>query len=86
MATVDGTDIPLGVVSLYAREQQQQTTTMYLNYMGSADNIWDQTAGDDSDETYGDQAVTSSLESVEKMYILKGKNTSGASDNSEEDV
>ena len=55
VATVDGTDIPLGVVSLYAREQQQQTTTMYLNYMGSADNIWDQTAGDDSDETYGDQ-------------------------------
>ena len=37
------------------------------------DNIWDQTAGDDSDETYGDQAVTSSLESVEKMYILKEK-------------
>ena len=73
VATVDGTDIPLGVVSLYAREQQQQTTTMYLNYMGSADNIWDQTAGDDSDETYGDQAVTSSLESVEKMYILKEK-------------
>ena len=31
VATVDGTDIPLGVVSLYAREQQQQTTTMYLN-------------------------------------------------------
>ena len=59
VATVDGTDIPLGVVSLYAREQQQQTTTMYL--------------GDDSDETYGDQAVTSSLESVEKMYILKEK-------------
>ena len=73
VATVDGTDIPLGVVSLYAREQQQQTTTMYLNYMGSADHIWDQTAGDDSDETYGDQAVTSSLESVEKMYILKEK-------------
>lgn len=73
VATVDGTDIPLGVVSLYAREQQQQTTTMYLNYMGSADHIWDQTSGDDSDETYGDQAVTSSLESVEKMYILKEK-------------
>ena len=36
VATVDGTDIPLGVVSLYAREQQQQTTSMYLSYMGSA--------------------------------------------------
>lgn len=73
VATVDGTDIPLGVVSLYAREQQQQTTSMYLSYMGSADNIWDQTADEDSGETYGDQAVTSSLESIEKMYILKEK-------------
>ena len=73
VATVDGTDIPLGVVSLYAREQQQQTTSMYLSYMGSADNIWDQTADEDSGETYGDQAVTSSLKSIEKMYILKEK-------------
>ena len=40
VATVDGTDIPLGVVSLYAREQQQRTTAMYMSYMGSADNIW----------------------------------------------
>ena len=59
--------------SFYAREQQQQTTSMYLSYMGSADNIWDQTADEDSGETYGDQAVTSSLESIEKMYILKEK-------------
>ena len=73
VATVDGTDIPLGVVSLYAREQQKQTTAMYLSYMGSADNIWDQTADEDSDETYGDQAVKSSLESIEKMYVLKEK-------------
>jgi foldase protein PrsA len=73
VATVDGTDIPLGVVSLYAREQQQRTTAMYMSYMGSADNIWDQTADEDSGETYGDQAVTSSLESIEKMYILKEK-------------
>ena len=73
VATVDGTDIPLGVVSLYAREQQQRTTAMYMSYMGSADNIWDQTADEDAGETYGDQAVTSSLESIEKMYILKEK-------------
>lgn len=73
VATVDGTDIPLGVVSLYAREQQQRTTAMYMSYMGSADNIWDQTADEDSGEIYGDQAVTSSLESIEKMYILKEK-------------
>ena len=57
---------------LYAREQQQRNA-MYMSYMGSADNIWDQTADEDSGETYGDQAVTSSLESIEKMYILKEK-------------
>lgn len=73
VATVDGTDVPLGIVSLYAREQQQQTTSMYLSFMGSADNIWDQTADEDSGETYGDQAVTSSMESIEKMYVLKEK-------------
>ena len=71
VATVDGTEIPLGVVSLYARQQQEQTTAMYMSYMGSADYIWDQTADEDSGKTYGDQAVESSLKSVETMYILK---------------
>lgn len=37
---------------------------MYMSYMGSADNIWDQTADEDSGKTYGDQAVESSLKSV----------------------
>ena len=46
---------------------------MYMSYMGSADNIWDQTADEDSGKTYGDQAVESSLKSVETMYILKEK-------------
>ena len=73
VATVDGTEIPLDVVSLYARQQQEQTTAMYMSYMGSADNIWDQTADEDSGKTYGDQAVESSLKSVETMYILKEK-------------
>ena len=73
VATVDGTEIPLGVVSLYARQQQEQTTAMYMSYMGSANNIWDQTADEDSGKTYGDQAVESSLKSVETMYILKEK-------------
>ena len=71
VATVDGTDIPLGVVSLYAREQQQQTTTMYMNYMGSADNIWDQTADEDSGETYGDQAVTNSEDTIKELGVTE---------------
>ena len=38
VATVDGTDIPMGVVSLYARESQAQTVAMYKSFMGSAGN------------------------------------------------
>ena len=72
-ATVNGTEIPLGVVSLYARQQQAQTTAMYLAYMGSAENIWDQTADEETKKTYGDQAVDGSLESIELMCILKEK-------------
>ena len=71
VATIDGTEIPLGIVSLYARQQQEQTTAMYLSFMGSADNIWD--TSDDSGETYGEQAVDSSLKAVELMYLLKEK-------------
>ena len=71
VATIDGTDIPLGIVSLYARQQQEQTTAMYLSFMGSADNIWD--TSDDSGETYGEQVVDSSLKAVELMYLLKEK-------------
>ena len=71
VATIAGTDIPLGIVSLYARQQQEQTTAMYLSFMGSADNIWD--TSDDSGETYGEQAVDSSLKAVELMYLLKEK-------------
>lgn len=73
VATVDGTEIPMGVVSLYARQQQKQTIEMYLSFLGSADNIWDQTADEETGDTYGDQAVSTTLESIEKMYLLKAK-------------
>lgn len=73
VATVDGTEVPLGVVSLYARLQQAQTAAMYLSFMGSADNIWDQTTDEESGKTYGEDAVENSVEAVELMYIMKGK-------------
>ena len=72
VATVDGTDIPLGIVSLYAREQQMQTAAMYASYLGSAAEIWDQ-KDDDTGETYGQKAVSETLKSVELMYVLKEK-------------
>ena len=73
VATVDGTDMPMGVVSLYARESQAQTVAMYKSFMGTADNIWSQTVDSESGTTYGEQARDQFLEQVELMYIMKEK-------------
>ena len=72
VATVDGTKIPLGVVSLSVREGQMQTEAMYRSYMGGSDfDIWDTEA--EKGNTYGEQAVEESLKDVELMYIMKAK-------------
>lgn len=74
VASVDGTEIELGVVSLYAREMQAQTEAMFKAYMGdSASGIWDQATAEDDGVTYGEQAVEDSLEQIELMYIMKEK-------------
>ena len=67
--TVNKQEIPLGVVSLAARMQQAQAEAMYKMYLGGGDDmsIWSTKMGDDSDETYGENAVTTSVESIEKM-------------------
>ena len=72
VATVDGTEIPLGVVSLSVREGQMQTEAMYQSFMGSSDfDIWDTEA--EEGKTYGEQIVEESLKDVELMYIMKEK-------------
>lgn len=72
VATVDGTKIPLGVVSLSVREGQMQAEAMYRSYMGGSDfDIWDTEA--EKGKTYGEQAVEQSLKDVELMYIMKAK-------------
>lgn len=72
VATVDGTKIPLGVVSLSVREGQMQTEAMYRSFMGGSDfDIWDTEA--EKGKTYGEQAVEESLKDVELMYIMKAK-------------
>ena len=72
VATVDGTKIPLGVVSLSVREGQMQTEAMFRSYMGGSDfDIWDTEA--EKGKTYGEQAVEESLKDVELMYIMKAK-------------
>ena len=72
VATVDGTEIPLGVVSLSVRDGQMQTEAMYRSYMGGSDfDIWDTEA--EKGKTYGEQFVEQALEDVELMYIMKEK-------------
>lgn len=72
VATVDGTEIPLGVVSLSVRDGQMQTEAMYRSFMGSSDfSIWDTEA--EEGKTYGEQLVEQALEDVELMYIMKEK-------------
>lgn len=72
VATVDGTEIPLGIVSLSVREGQAQTEAMYKSFMGGQDySIWSMDAKDG--KTYGEQAVEQSLKDVELMYIMKEK-------------
>lgn len=71
--TVNKQEIPLGVVSLTARMQQAQAEAMYKMYLGGGDDmsIWSTKMGDDSDETYGENAVTTTVESIEKMCLEK---------------
>ena len=74
VATVDGTDVPMGVLSLFAREQQAQTIAMYQQFMGgSASNIWSGVADKDTGETYGESGVKSALKQVEILYVMKEK-------------
>lgn len=71
--TVNKQEISLGVVSLAARMQQAQAEAMYKMYLGGGDDmsIWSTKMGDDSDETYGENAVTTTVESIEKMCLEK---------------
>ena len=71
VATVNGTEIPLGIVSLSARQQQAQTEAFYLSLMGSSGDIWDTEA--EEGVTYGEQLVDQVLDDVELMYIMREK-------------
>lgn len=74
VATVDGTEIPLGVVSLLARQEQAYMEAMYASYMGGYSfEIWDTEADAESGQTYGEQTVEECLNQVELMCILKAK-------------
>ena len=76
VATVDGTEVPMGILSLMARENQAQTEAMYASFMGGGGStgsfsIWEQDA--EKGKTYGEQAVEQTLKDLELMYIMKEK-------------
>lgn len=74
VATVNGTEIQMGVLSLYARQQQAQMEAMYRSFMGgNTIAIWDQVADEESGQTYGQQSVQNALEQLELMCVLKEK-------------
>lgn len=74
VATVNGEEIPMGIVSFMARYQQAQTAMMYEQYgLGSTNGMWETVADEESGETYGEQAVDQILEQIELMYIMRDK-------------
>lgn len=72
VATVNGEEIPMGVLSILVREQQMATEQMYAMFMGSTGTaIWSSDAGDG--KTYGEQTVEDALQMLELMYIMREK-------------
>ncbi len=73
VATVDGEEISLGLVSILVRQQQVQMDAMYRSFTGTDANIWNQAVSEDGELTYGEQLVEESLKSVETMYLSRAK-------------
>ena len=72
VATVNGTQIPMGLLSLTARMQQAQTEQIYRYFGITGSNIWSNTS-EDSGKTYGEETVESALENLELLYLLSQK-------------
>lgn len=73
VATVNETDIPMGVLSIMVRQSQAQAEAMYASLMGGQGgySIWESEAEEGG--TYGEQAVKDSLKDLETLYLLKEK-------------
>lgn len=72
VATVNGEEIPLSVVSLLARYQQVKVANMYTGMMGySTNEFWDNVTDEETGETYGEETVKGAAEDIEQMYILR---------------
>ena len=71
VVTVNGTEIPMGVLSLDVRYQQANMENLY-SYFGYAD-FWDTVADEETGETMGQQQVNNSLTHVEEMELYRQK-------------
>lgn len=70
VATVEGTEIPMGVAAMYTRYQQASVYYMYGTYYGMTE-IFDMVTDYETYATYGETMKDSLIESLEDMYILK---------------
>lgn len=71
VVTVNGTEVPMGVLSLLVRQSQAQTNALYAQFMGADYAVWGTEA--EEGKTYGEQLVENGLEQLELMYIMKEK-------------
>ena len=69
VATVNGTEIPMGLLSLDARYQQMQQELMYYYYGMSGTAIWDTVADSETGTTYGMRFRDQILDNLETWYI-----------------
>lgn len=74
VVTIDGEEVPMGVVSLLARYQQIKIGEMYTGMLGyTSYDFWDSVDDEETGETYGEKTVNDAAEQIEKMYLLRAK-------------
>jgi trigger factor/foldase protein PrsA len=73
VATVDGEEIPLGLLSFTVRYQQAYLEAMYEAYglTEYVTSIWDGAASDDTYDTYGEEIRAEVLSQIELMYLMR---------------
>ena len=71
VVTVNGTEIPMGVLSVAVRSEQAQMENIYKMYFGAGMSIWD--GADEEEGTYGNATVKNILKQVELGVISKEK-------------
>ncbi|MBQ1311352.1 MAG: hypothetical protein IIY55_05820 [Blautia sp.] len=71
VVTVNGTEIPMGVLSVAVRSEQAQMENIYKMYFGAGMSIWD--GADEEEGTYGNATVKNILKQLELGVISKEK-------------